>query len=248
MRLLALFAALTATGALQAQSLAARVTQADGPVQVIFPSRPDACGDGRGMLSVHTTQYSGDGDWRGRCVHGPARVVATVMGGEITRLRTYVGPVPRSDLRTLDVSAAEARAWLAQLVTSPDHVSTRVAQDAMLPLVLADAGDPSAILLAVARDDSRTTGLRRAALTHLAGEVNEHLGIADARADTDDDELRRQAVFALSQQGHGQNTAELMDVARSSKHSAARRDAIFWLGQTGDVKTVSDLYAELLKQ
>jgi HEAT repeat protein len=179
---------------------------------------------------------------------GPARVVATVLGGEVTRLRTYVGPVRTSDVRTLDVSAADARAWLTQLVSSPEHTSARAAQDAMLPLVLADAGDPSAILLSVARDDKRPTNVRRTALTYVSSEVSEHLGIADAHAETDDDEIRRQAVFALSQQGHGRNSAELMEVARSSNHPAARRDAIFWLGQTGDVQTVAELYADLLRK
>ena len=246
MRSLALLAALAAAGTLRAQSLAARVSQTDGQVQVVFPSRPDACGDGRGMLSVHSTQR-GDDDWRSRCVHGPARVVATVMGGEVTRLRTYVGPVPPSGVSTINASAVDARTWLTQLVSSPDRVSARVQQDAMLPLVIADAGDPSALLLSLARDDRRPTGVRRAALTHLSNEVSEHLGIADARAETDDDELRRQAVFVLSQQGHGQNTPELMDLARSAKHPAARRDAIFWLGQSGDIQKVADLYAELLK-
>lgn len=243
MRSLALLVALSATGALQAQSLASRVTQTDGPVQIVFPSRPDVCGNGAGTLSFHGMRYS-TGEYRDECMRGPVSVVATVLGGEVARLRTYVGPVRASNLRTLDVSAADARAWLAQLVSSP---TPRVAQDALLPLVLGDAGDPSAVLLGVAHDEKRPTTVRRSALTYLAIQVNEHLGIDDARADTDDDEIRRQAVFALSQQGHGQNTAELMDVARSSKHASARRDAIFWLGQTGDVNAVADLYAELLR-
>jgi HEAT repeat protein len=102
--------------------------------------------------------------------------------------------------------------------------------------------------LSVARDDNRPTSVRRAALTHLAMEVNRHLGIDDASAETDDDEMRKEAVFVLSQHSHSENTPALMEVARSAKHPAVRRDAIFWLGQTGDVRAVADLYAELLEE
>src|SRR5437764_11489750 len=164
MRVIGCAALLFAAGSLEAQSLAARVTQTDGTVQVIYPSRPDVCGDGVGMLIFGHTRYNrgyGYDEGRGRCVAGPARVVATVMSGEVTRLRTYVGPVRPSDARTIEVSAADAEGWLKQLIASS---AQRVAQDAMLPLVIADAQDPSPALLAVARDDNRPTGVRRTAL------------------------------------------------------------------------------------
>src|ERR1043166_88441 len=127
MRLMACAAMMIAAGSLEAQSLAARITQNDGTVQVVYPSRPDVCGDGVGMLNFGNTHYNGYDGWRGRCIAGPARVVVTVMSGEVTRLRTYDGPVPHSDMRTIDVSANEAAAWLKQLIASPASAS-RVAQ------------------------------------------------------------------------------------------------------------------------
>jgi HEAT repeat protein len=39
----------------------------------------------------------------------------------------------------------------------------------------------------------------------------------------------------------------LIELARSAKSPAARRSAIFWLGQTGDPRAV-DVFAELLRQ
>lgn len=236
-----------------AQSLAQRVTLREGTVQVIYAARPGACGDGESFIGNVFNQstyysgnstFSGDGSrYRRPCIHGPARVVATVISGEVTRLRPYVGPVPPSDMRTLNASPAEATGWLDDII---ERGSARLASEAMLPLVLADAPDPWPFLLRVARDDNRPTGVRRAALTWLANGVNEKLGIADAHANTDDDEVRQQAVFALSQRPRSESVPELIDIARSARNAAARRSAIFWLGQTGD-RRAADVYAELLR-
>lgn len=236
-----------------AQSLSQRVTSADGTVQVIYPSRPNACGDGEtfiGNVFGRSAYYSGNstfygrGSWSNRpCVHGPARVVATVMSGEVTRLRPYVGPPPTSSMRTLNASAADAATWLNDVI---EHASSKVASEAMLPLVLADAVDPWPFLLRVARSDTRPTATRRSALLWLSNGVTEKLGIDDEGDDTDEDEVRKQVVFALSQRPKSESVPELIDLARTSKYPAARRSAIFWLGQTGDSRA-ADVYADLLK-
>lgn len=255
MRELVLVAALAGAATVQAQSLAKRVTQADGAVQVIYPSRPGACGDGSSYMSnvLGASRYytngsvytSGRDSWReATCARGPARVVATVIDGEITRLRAFVGPVPSNDLRTIQVSAADARGWLEGLITSSND---RIARDAVLPLIVADSTNPWPLLLSVARDDQRSTSVRRAMLGWLVYGVDEHLGIQDASADTDADEMAKQAVFVLSQRAKRDGMAELMDVARTSKRPVVRRDAIFWLSQSGDVRAVADLYADLLR-
>ena len=239
-----------------AQSLGERVAASDGLIQVVFPSRPGVCGDGQstiGNVLARSNYYGGDvqfnghGSWSDRpCVHGPARVVATVIGREVTRLRTYVGPVPATsaDIRTITASADDASAWLGDIAT---RGTGRVASDAILPLVIADAPQPWPLLLRVARDDSRPREVRRSALTWLANGVNDHLGIADTRDNTEDDEMRTQAVFVLSQRPKAESVPELIELSRSSKHASVRRSAIFWLGQTGDPRAV-DVFAELLRQ
>jgi HEAT repeat protein len=123
----------------------------------------------------------------------------------------------------------------------------RVASDAIFPLVIADAAEPWPLFLRIARDDNRPREVRRSALTWLAMGVNDHLGIAETRDNTDDDEMRTQAVFVLSQRPKAESVPELIDLARSSKHAAVRRSAIFWLGQTGDPRAV-EVFAELLRQ
>lgn len=249
-----LFAWLCATP-VGAQTIAQRIAAADRPVQVIYPSRPSACGDGRSYYSrAFDDGYSfgtddnlmyqrGDGWSRGPCVHGPARVVATMMGGEVTRLRVYVGPVPPStDVETVNASASDAAVWLSSLITGDN---SRVAASAIRPLILADAPDPWPLLLRVARDNGRGMSLRREALMWLGIGATVHLGIEQKRDDTPDDEMRTQAVFALSQRPKSESVPTLMDLARSAKYPSAKRSAIFWLGQTGDPRA-ADVFAELL--
>lgn len=243
---------LAAAGGASSQSLAARVTSVDGQVTVVYPSRATACGDGEsfiGNLFGRSTYYSGNSSYSGRgswtnrpCVHGPARVAVTVAGGEIARMRAYVGPTAATPTgRMLEATPAEASSWLAEVIS---RGSARTASDAMLPLALVDNDNIWPFLLRVARDDNRPNGVRRAALTWLAMGVSDKLGLSDEPAD-DADELRKQAVFVLSQRPKGEAIPELIEIARSSKHPAVRRDAIFWLGQTGD-RRAADLYAELL--
>ena len=239
---------------LTAQTLSQRIARSDGTVEVIYPSKSSVCGDGRGLIGHlfgQSMYYTGDntvqgrGNWSSRfCEPGPARAVVSVISGEITRIRAYVGPRP-SDTRgvpTIDASAADASAWLAEVVA---RTESRVATDAMLPLLLADAPEPWGLFLRVTRDSSRSRAVRRAALDWLGRGVNAHLGIADAEDDTPEDELRSQAVFALTQGRRGESVPDLIELARSAKHPSARRAAIFWLGQTGDPRA-ADVFADLL--
>src|SRR4051812_15090733 len=170
-------------GLASAQTLASRVTAQNGMVQVIYPSRPFACGDGSGAIGDvfgrSTTQHvmlSMRG-WKRVCVHGPARAVATVNGGQITELRGYVGPVPANGIRTIDATASDAAAWLSDVLL---RGAEGPANGAIVPLVLADGTDPWPTLLRTARDDNRSRAVRKTALLWLSFGVNERLGIADA--------------------------------------------------------------------
>src|SRR5690349_20973223 len=113
--LMTLAAASVAAKLASAQNLERRITAAnDGNVQFTFAARPGVCGDG---ISYVNDGFGGDsrimenatfngrlraGDAYQPCLPGPVRVVATVSDGEITRLRTYAGPVPtrRDSART----------------------------------------------------------------------------------------------------------------------------------------------------
>lgn len=253
---LALLGVATLPIVVAAQTLEARVAAVDGTAQVLFPSRPEACGDGRTFTGnlLHRRRMIVDGGVfiEGRklrdepCLRGPVRVVVTIVRGEITRLRSYVGPVPPADSRVVDlgtVTAREATAWLLDLA---QQAPSRVANSAMSPLIAAEGSEPWPQLLAIARSEARPRDTRREAMFWLAEATNHHLGIDDADDNmSEDDDVRQQAVFAISQLPRDVAVPKLLEVARTSKRAPVRKQAIFWLGQSGDARATA-LFAELL--
>jgi hypothetical protein len=250
-------ALLIAATTAEAQSLARNVLASDGLVNVIFPSRPNVCGDGQsyirtpvgreyGQTYTDGNVFHGTTGFTSRpCVLGPERVLVTVLSGEVTRVRAFVGPVPQpsAEIRMINTSAAEAAVWLGDVAL---RAPSRVAAQAIRALMFADAPPPWPLMLRIARDNTRPREVRQTALTWLSTGVNDHLGLTDfnERA-TDDDEMRTQAVFALTQRRKEESVPELIDLARNAKHKSARKAAIFWLGQTGDLRA-AEVYAELL--
>jgi hypothetical protein len=239
-----------------AQSVARSVTAAEGLVQVVFPSRANLCGDGVSFIQMmngrdnrmyigSNTFNSRDG-WRDRpCYPGPVRVLASVESGQVIRLKSFVGPVPDNakDTRTINASAADAVVWLVDLA---QHAAGRVASSAIQSMTFAAAATPWESVLRIARDASRPAEVRREATTWLAFGVTEKLGLADVDEHrTDDDELRTQAVFVLSQMRKSESVPELIDLVKTAKNRTVRKSAIFWLGQSGDPRA-NDVYAELL--
>ena len=240
---------------LAAQNVARSVTASEGLVQVVFPSRANVCGDGVSYIQTTNggsyrtyaggnSSYNSRESWRGRpCSPGPARVLASVEAGQITRLSVFVGPVPGNDTRTINAPASDAVAWLAELA---QRGTSRVASTAIEALTFADAPTPWPTLLRIARDTDRPRDVRRNATTWLSFGVTEKLGLADVDEHrTDDDELRTQAVFVLSQRPKAESVPELIDLVKTAKNATVRKSAIFWLGQSGDSRAV-DVYAELL--
>jgi len=231
-----------------AQSLQRRVFNGDGTVQFTVASRPGVCGDGATYVRdgfggngriYQGGNYSGHarGDNWPPCSPGPLRVVATVSGGELLRLRTYAGP-PRAsndatsrDLGTVSVS--EAAEFLTRVV---ERAQGRASGDAILPLVLADSIVPWPTLIRFARDERLSRAIHSTT-------TFEH-GVAD-HDDNEDDDVRSSAVFALSQQPKDVAVPRLIDLARHATHAGVRAQALFWLGQTNDTRAI-DVFEEIL--
>ncbi len=215
-----------------AQSLQRRVFNGDGTVQFTVASRPGVCGDGATYVRdgfggngriYQGGNYSGHarGDNWPPCSPGPLRIVATVSGGELLRLRTYAGP-PRAsvdatsrDLGTVPVS--EAAEFLTRVV---ERAQGRASGDAILPPI------------------HSTTNF------WLARGAAAKLGVAD-RDDNEDDDVRSSAVFALSQQPKDVAVPRLIDLARHATHAGVRAQALFWLGQSNDTRAI-DVFEEIL--
>lgn len=258
---LALMAAgsLLATAApARGQSLESRVSSAgDGTVQLRFASRPGVCGDGRGSIGTgghnFIRHYSSDSDYgygREWCVPGPVRAVLTVSGGEVSRARVFVGG-DDSSAGAHDLGTVGAREAADYFLTLARRAGSHVGDDAILAAVLADSVTPWPELFSIARSESVPHATRESATFWLsraaAAAVNHReLFAAHDEDESEHDEVRNAAIFALSQQPHDEGVPALIRVARSSGATpSARGKALFWLGQSGDPRAL-DLFAEIL--
>jgi hypothetical protein len=225
-----------------AQTIEQRVARADGRVEFLFPSRPEVCGDGHGMIGnvFERDERFGtyDGNSRQFCAHGPGRIVATVARGQVTKVRTYVGPV--NDSLPM-MSADETRAWLIRLAST---AQTSVAKEAIMPLIVLDAARPWRELVAIGRDDNRPEGVRREATFWLGQAASARIDSTRDR-DSDEDEVKRSAVFALSQQPRESSIPLLINIATGNGSPPVRAAAMFWLGQTGDPRSLT-VFARVL--
>ncbi len=234
-------ACLTA-GPAWAQDLDRRIGQVrEGTVRFSFAGRPGVCGDGRNNISVRGDRDSRWNDVEWECQHGPVMIALTKEDGEVVSIRTYVGAkwrVAGSDVTNLGtVGVKEATDWL---LTVGAAGRTKAAGDAIFPATLADSVAVWPNLLRVARDDSRATKVRTQAVFWLGQAAGDEAtkGLADVADDADGDrEVRKSAVFALSQQ-KGRGVEYLLKIAQSNKDKEVRKQAIFWLGQSRDPRAL----------
>ncbi len=63
--------------------------------------------------------------------------------------------------------------------------------------------------------------------------------------ESEDQEVRESAVFALSQLPNDEGVPILIRVVRSNRDREIQKNAIFWLGQSGDPRAIA-LFEELL--
>lgn len=240
----------------EAQSLASRIANArDGKVRFTFAPKPEVCGYGNSISrSGHnrmswTSDESPDVVYDDECSHTPVRIVLYMRGGRVTKLRTYVGGTwrtpsePTTDLGA--VSTREATSYLIGLASSDDG---SIGQQAIMPAILADSVNVYPQLFRIARDDSRPHSTRNQALFWLGQAAADR--VAPDRLEgkgTDDEEVKKQAVFALSQRRREDSVPALIQVARNNRDPELRRSAIFWLGQTGDARAIS-LFEEILNR
>lgn len=228
------------------QSIADRVDGVrDGQVRMSFTAKPGVCGDGCN-ITTHT-RHSTD-DWESWCEPGPVRVAIDVSGSEIVDLDTYVGGRWRDRANVTDlgmVPAPEAAQYFLDLAaTAPSYVS----KHAIMPAILADSAEVWPGLLRIAKADDRPRETRKAAvfwLSQAAGEAAAE-GLEQIVLDEDEDfSVRKSAVFAVSQLPDDEGVPILVRVARTHQDPRILKQAIFWLGQSGDPRAIA-LLEELL--
>jgi hypothetical protein len=215
-----------------------------GTARLSFAARPGVCGNG-----IHDGS-SGDEteDWEADCEAQPVRVSLRIQDHRVVAVRTHVGGrwrrglSPGKDLGT--VRPQDAAAYFLRLARSSE-----VDGDPVLPASLADSVTIWPELLQLARSKDLSEDRRRTAIFWLGQAAGAAVdGVLDsiARDNGTDREIRKQAVFALSQRDTDESVPALIKIARTSRDPELRKTALFWLGQSEDPRAV-DLFEEILR-
>lgn len=108
---------------------------------------------------------------------------------------------------------------------------------------LAESKEPEALsaVVAVAHNDPSPL-VRGQALFWLAQKAEQKMAeasIRDAIANDPETEVKKKAVFALTQMPNGEGVPMLIQVARTNRNPEVRRQAVFWLGQSKDMRALA---------
>jgi hypothetical protein len=96
------------------------------------------------------------------------------------------------------------------------------------------------LLVAVAHNDKspRVRGQALFWLAQRAGQKVAESAINDAIANDPETEVKKKAVFALTQMPAGEGVPLLIQVARTNRNPEVRKQAMFWLGQSKDERAL----------
>lgn len=146
-----------------------------------------------------------------------------------------------------DVRPAESVTLLASLVGGERERKSRITSPALQALSM--HADPAAAtaLERLARSHQEPSA-RGDALFWLAQMAGDRIaGTITAAIENDPDtEVKRRAVFALSQLPKDEGVPLLIGVAKKNANPAVRKQAMFWLGQSKDPRAI-EFFAEILK-
>ncbi len=232
---------------LAAQTLAQRVAAVEeGTVRLSFAARPGTCGDWQDGI----TMRQDTDEWQADCGSQPVRVALRVRDHLVYSVRTYVGGQWLPDRFSTDlgtVRVQEAADYFIGLAARTG--ASRVGGDPLLPSVLADSVVIWPSLLRLARTPRVSRETRSQAVFWLSQAAGAAAGAAldsivdDARGDR---EVRKSAIFALSQRSNDEGVPALIRIARANPDPELRKTALFWLGQSEDPRAL-DLFEEILE-
>ncbi|MGH7448201.1 MAG: HEAT repeat domain-containing protein, partial [Longimicrobiales bacterium] len=233
-------------------------------VRFSFESKPGVCGDGENIRVRRTPADAVSVAERGReytinsgrtyrdrlqeCIEGPVHVELERADGRITAARVRVGGAARTDGIDLgDVDPAAAVAFMLDGSVLRD-ARGRAADRMVFAATLARA-ESWPLLLRAARMQELPAGARKSAVFWLAQEASEKAaeGLGSIVGnDSDELEVRKQAVFALSQIRSDASIDTLIEIARTNREPEIRKNAMFWLGQSGDPRALA-FFEEVLR-
>jgi len=249
----------TAVAAAQTVDIARRVTAApDGQVRFSYAAREGVYGNGGGSIAWGCRNEGGrcrqtrndddESEWQSPCDTGPVRVSLTVHGGTVTSLRAYVGGQWRSSTGATDLGTVSTRDATRYLLDLATHATGRAGHEAIFAATLADSVTIWPDLLKIARNATIQSETRKQAVFWLGQAAGDAVtkDLSDLVDDTSlDVEVKKSAVFALSQLPHDDGVPALIAVVRNNHSGEVRKNALFWLGQSGDPRALA-LFEEIL--
>ena len=183
-------------------------------------------------------------------------VLARYEGATLTRLRTATpdcaldaGGLP---VTWLDgVKADDSVAWLMSLIrmaAASDERLDRVVKPALTAIAMQEGTAATRSLVDLARD-YQVAKIRSEALVWLAQRAGQLAAatIVEAIDRDPDTDVKKRAVFALSQLPKDEGVPKLIDVAKSNRNAVVRQQAMFWLGQSNDPRALKFFEDVLLK-
>jgi hypothetical protein len=235
---------------LAAQSLAQRVQGAgDGTVRLSFAAREGVCSRGPGSITILDDDDENE-EWESDCERGPVRVSLRMQGGRVADSETYVGGRWRAGRgRVTDLGLVPSQEAADLLLALAPQVSDDDGGELVTAATLADSAVVWPQLLRMARDDKIREETRRQAVFWLgqAAGAAATKGLDSIAGDSGGEiEIRKQAVFALSQRPADEGVPILIRIARSNRHPELRKTALFWLGQSEDPRALT-LFEEILR-
>ena len=261
MRRLALVAAaaFAASDASAADSLASRVTAADGwvswDVPMIAGAGEPCCWSGRGDRAEGRVGCDLDGRNHGFSTNdspkppgsGTLTVYAHVTHARMDDVRAYEASCPvraSSAIRHVDgVAPSDSVAMLAAWTDSADAKH----DDDALPAIAYHADPAATRALASRAEPSHERKQREDALFWL-GQARgaDGAAIVERYATTDGDpKLREHAIFSLSQSSVGDPYERIHAIAGSDPSDHVRSQALFWMAQMGDKRAAQDITAAI---
>ena len=125
--------------------------------------------------------------------------------------------------------------------------SRRTGNTAVMAIALHADSRATDRLIALARDN-RNTNVRGTALFWVAQRAGDKaVGTLTLALEDPETEVRKKAVFALSQLPKDEGVPKLIDVAGNHRDAAVRIQAMFWLGQSRDPRALA-FFEQILRQ
>jgi len=232
------------------REIAAIVSSTSAPVWVGYSVPVNRRDGGGGCWS--------DGDVTGRTRVGPLKlegadtlfVLYRIADRTVQRIR-IASPECPLDIGGLTlqwltgVRPGDSIDWLNTLARGDS--SRRLANNATMAIALHGDQQAADRLIALARS-ARSSDVRGTALFWLAQRAGDKaVGTITQALEDPETEVRKQAVFALSQLPKEEGVPKLIEVARTHRDAAVRKQAMFWLGQSRDPRALT-FFEQILTQ